>query len=125
MNREIDALIKKAEKFIKTASLLIKNGDYDSSVSRSYYAMFYLAEAMLLKKGLSFSKHSAVIAAFGKHFAKTNLIDKKFHKYLIDAFAKRQIGDYEYIELITEDEAKKLHKKAEEFFKGSLNFLKE
>jgi uncharacterized protein (UPF0332 family) len=33
--------------------------------------MFYVAQAFLAGEGLSFSKHSAVIAAFGQHFAKT------------------------------------------------------
>ena len=36
--------------------------------------MFSYAEALLLTKGLSFSKHSAVIENFGKHFIKTGLL---------------------------------------------------
>jgi uncharacterized protein (UPF0332 family) len=32
--------------------------------------MFYIAEAILLDDELNYSKHSAVIAAFGKHFVK-------------------------------------------------------
>jgi uncharacterized protein (UPF0332 family) len=39
--------------------------------------MFYIAEAFLEGKGLSFSKHSAVIAAFGREFAKTQLVPTK------------------------------------------------
>jgi uncharacterized protein (UPF0332 family) len=36
--------------------------------------MFYTAEAALPGKGLSFSKHSAVIAAFGLHFVKPGMV---------------------------------------------------
>jgi len=36
-------------------------------------------ETLLLSKGLTFSSHSAVIAAYGKGFAKTGLLDPKFH----------------------------------------------
>lgn len=35
---EIKALLSKAEKYLQSADLLLKAGDYDSSVSRSYYA---------------------------------------------------------------------------------------
>ena len=42
--KEINDFIKKAEKFLKTAKLVLDNGDYDSCVSRCYYAMFFMAQ---------------------------------------------------------------------------------
>ncbi len=36
--------------------------------------MLYAAQALLLGEGLSFSKHSAVIAAIGKRFVKTGVL---------------------------------------------------
>ncbi len=68
---EIKGLAGKAERRFASAKDEIGKGNYDFAVSHFYYAMFYLAEALLLTKGLRFSKHSAVIAAFGEHFAKT------------------------------------------------------
>ncbi len=65
MNEEIDALLKMADKSIRGARLLFEDGLYGFAVSRSYYAMFYLATAVLLTKDLNFSKHKAVVAAFG------------------------------------------------------------
>ncbi len=56
--------------------------------------MFYIAQAFLEGEGLSFSKHSAVIAAFGQHFVKTGKVPTEFHRYLIEAQALRQSGDY-------------------------------
>ena len=47
--------------------------------------MFYLAQVLLLSRGLSFSSHAAVIAAFSKEFAKTGVLDVRFHRCLIDA----------------------------------------
>ena len=47
----------------------------------------------LLTKDLNFSKHKAVVAVFGQQFIKTNIFDHKFHKYLVEAFEQRQIGD--------------------------------
>jgi len=63
---EQEQLVARARRSIRSAKLVLADGDCNTAVSRAYYAMFYLAEAFLLEKGLGFSKHSAVIAAFGK-----------------------------------------------------------
>ena len=66
----------------------------DSAAGRVYYAMFYIAEALLYDQDLEFSKHSAVHAAYGKHFAKTGVLEPKFHRWLLDAFNTRIQTDY-------------------------------
>jgi uncharacterized protein (UPF0332 family) len=91
MNEEIEALLKKADESIKAAKLLSDNGLFGFAVSRAHYAMFYIVSAVLLTKGLSFSKHTALVAAFGQHFVKTNIFEHKFHRYLVEAFEQRQI----------------------------------
>lgn len=60
------ALIHKAHRSLAAADRLAKDDDLDFAVSRAYYAMFYAAQAVLLSRGLRFSKHAAVIAAFGQ-----------------------------------------------------------
>jgi uncharacterized protein (UPF0332 family) len=47
-----------------------------------------------LSKGLAFSKHAGVIAAIGRHFAKTGRLPPEYHRYLIEAQSARQTGDY-------------------------------
>jgi len=56
--------------------------------------MFYVAEALIASKGLSFSSHGAVLSAFGKKFAKTGELSPDFHRRLIDAQELRNTGDY-------------------------------
>jgi uncharacterized protein (UPF0332 family) len=87
------ALIKKARDSVQAAKVLANDGFYDFAASRAYYSMFYVAEAFLLAKGLSFSSHYAVIAAFGQHFAKTEVVPAESHRYLIDGQDKREVGD--------------------------------
>ncbi len=87
---EIRALLRKAERSLKASRVLIGSEDYDFSISRIYYVMFYCAEALLLTKDLKFSKHSAVIAAFGRDFVKTGLLSKELHSYLIKGFRERR-----------------------------------
>ena len=68
-------------------------------------SMFYVAEAFLLSEGLSFNKHSAVIAKFGEYFARTNRISNFYHRYLIQAQQSRILADYDASINATEEEA--------------------
>lgn len=94
MIEETVKLLDKALRFIHSAILLKASEDYESSVSRLYYAMFYCAEALLLSKGMTFSSHKAVIAQFGLHFIKTGELPADMHANLRSAFDIRQQGDY-------------------------------
>ena len=69
MTADQAALLRKAHSSLHAAKLLAGEKFFDFSVSRAYYTMFYVAEALLLGQGRSFSKHSAVLAAFGEHLA--------------------------------------------------------
>ena len=95
MKPEQAALLRKARKSLRGAQVLAyQECLYDFAVSRAYYVMFYVAEALLLGEGLAFSKHSAVIAAFGERFAKTGRVPSEFHRYLLDGADRRNTGDY-------------------------------
>ena len=114
-DNEILELLTKANESLKAAKMLFDGGFYDFSASRSYYAMFYATEAILLSKNLSFSKHSAVIAAFGKEFIKTQIFPQKMRNYLVSAFDLRQLGDYGSPSSVSKDKAQILIEQAEEF----------
>ena len=58
MNTEIEALLEKAKRSQKAAAKLLRDGDIDFAASRAYYSLFYIASALLLSRGLSFSSHS-------------------------------------------------------------------
>ncbi len=85
--------------------------------------MFYMAEAILLGKGLSFSSHSAVHAAFGTHFAKTGLVTPELHRFLLDAFDIRGKSDYEIAGTVSESEAAEQIAHAEQFVDAVQHFL--
>ena len=106
--KEIESLIQRANRYLKSAGVLIAEKDYESAVSRAYYAMFYAAQAILLAKGLSFSSHKGVISGFGEHFVKTGAFPREMGRELNRAFAKRQIGDYGHTFLITREEAEQI-----------------
>ena len=115
MKSEVEALVLKARESLQAAALLRSEGYQDFAVSRLYYAMFYATEALLLDRGLSFSSHSAVIAAFGREFAKAGILDPRFHRYLIDAQDLRNLADYGIGVSVSEAESKELLSWAQEF----------
>lgn len=83
--------------------------------------MFYVAEALLEKEELSFSKHSAVISALGERFARINRIPQDYHRYLIDAQAQRNRGDYNIDPDLSDADAELLIFRAETFLSFVIN----
>lgn len=125
MKQRTAKLLDKAARSIRAARLLVDGKEVDFAAGRGYYAMFYVAEALLYERGLAFSKHSGVHAAYGKEFAKTGLFDPKFHQWLLKAFNDRLQADYEVdTEMSSEDVAITL-KRAEEFLDTARSFLED
>jgi uncharacterized protein (UPF0332 family) len=125
MNDYTRKLFDKAKDTIEGAELLLEHGKIDMAAGRAYYALFYTAEALLNEKGLQFSTHGDVIGAYGKEFSKTKLLDQKFHRWLIEGFDTRLIGDYHVDTKIEMDAVANMINQAREFFEASQKYLKE
>lgn len=121
---EQEALFARARESLKAARILIKEDLPNIAASRAYYALFYVAEALLLSRCLAFSSHSAVIAAFGKEFARPSALDQKFHRYLIASQNLRQTGDYGVEENVSLSEASQIVDWGEEFLAVAETYLK-
>lgn len=115
MTPEQAGLIRKAQDSLKAAELLTAQGHHHFAASRAYYTMFYVAEALLLGENLVYSKHSAVISAFGQRFAKTSRVPQEFHRYLIDAEDSRNIADYDIHPGLTKEQVAEHISHAEQF----------
>ncbi len=116
-------LLAKAGRAIHAAEALVAKDEPEFAIGRAYYAMFYTAEALLYERDLHSKKHSGVIAMFGKHFAKTAVVDPKFHRWLLDAFAKRSQGDYGFEANITPEDAQETIAQAREFLAAARDLL--
>jgi len=124
MTPEIQHLLKLADESHEVGKTLIDVGHPRFSAAQTYYTIFYLAQAMLLTKELTFSSHSAVVAAYGKEFAKTGLLDPKFHRYIIDAQKLRQTGHYgDEGEEVTEEQAVEAYQWTGEFMEAVKEYL--
>ncbi len=123
MTPEIKELLERAQLSQKAAANLLRDDFASFAASRAYYSMFYIAQALLLSKGLSFSSHSAVIAAYGKEFAKTKLLNPEFHRLLMEAQDTRNIGDYGMIGEVEEREAQEVINWSKKFLKAAEKYL--
>ena len=114
----------KARRSVDAANLLRERGDHDFAASRAYYAMFYVAEALLLPLKQSYSSHGATIGAYGREYAKTGRLDPKFHQWLITAQNWRHTGDYHADEEIHPERSEELCHWAQEFIEAAEIFLR-
>jgi uncharacterized protein (UPF0332 family) len=123
MKEFTEKLLAKAVDSLEAAHILLINGKAEIAIGRAYYAMFYVAEALLNEKELHFSKHGNVHAAYGEHFAKTKILDPKYHRWLINSFDARQVGDYAVDTFIEPADAQIVIEQAQEFLNVARQYL--
>lgn len=121
--KDIEILSAKAQTFLRTAERVLSDGDYDSCASRSYYAMFLMAEAALLTKGLRSSSHKGVIRLFGEHFVKSGVLEGYMGRTLNYAYDTRIVGDYGVTRSVAQDEAEELLEATREFVQKVRDYL--
>ncbi len=116
-------LLDKAQSAIEVAEAVLDMDEADFAAGRAYYAMFYVAEALLAEKDMEFGQHGQVIGAYGLHFAKTKDLDPKFHRWLVDAFDIRVSGDYDVDTGISIAIVANLINQAREFLQAARSYL--
>ena len=84
----------RAHATLEDARILAKTGLWNACVNRLYYACFYAVSALLVRDGLSSSKHAGVRSLFNKQYVKTGKIPKDLAIIYNDLFERRQEGDY-------------------------------
>ena len=117
--------LEMAKERLHSSKILLEAWEsYKDSIGRSYYAMFTAVRALLAVEGQDFSKHAGVIAYFQKEYVKTGKFDKKYSKYISQAFQIRNNTDYADFFLVSLQDAKEQYDRAEEFVKVIEEFLK-
>lgn len=108
-------LIENAHEKLEAAKNLFENGFYNDSVSRSYYAMFFAAKALLFEKNIHPKTHRGLISQFGLEFVKKNEFKKELFDLLARAQEDREEADYGLFSNIDQNEAKIIIEGAESF----------
>lgn len=123
MTEDQRLLLEEASEPIRAAEFLLDNHFPGFAASRVYYAMFHAAQALLDSRGLSFSSHSATIAAFGREFAKPGYVRAELHRWLIEAQDVRLTSDYDPSARVSPESARDLIQHAKDFVKAARDLL--
>lgn len=123
MREETWKLLEKAERALRAAEVLVRTGDAEFAAGRAYYAMLHTAQALLRQKDLRYRKHASVHSAYGEHFAKSGILDPKFHRWMLAAFSTRIKGDYDIDSEIDMDTATRTVEQARQFLDAAKAYL--
>lgn len=107
--------IQRARRYLDTAALVLEDGDFETVVSRAYYAMFYVARALLKQEGIAPKTHSGIRNQFGLHFVKTGTLPERFAGMLNDAEELRTLAEYAEERVIPRADAETTLREAEAF----------
>ena len=86
--------LNKAEEVYAAAVLLYNAGQWNSAVNRLYYACFYAASALLLKRGIGAKTHAGVISKFSESVVRTHEMSADGYKVYSKLLNWRTKGDY-------------------------------
>jgi uncharacterized protein (UPF0332 family) len=111
----IRQLLTLAQDELDTANLLWQNDRCRACISRSYYAMYHAAQAILATQNLTTKTHRGVIQLFGQYFIKTDKLPIELARAISDAYDLRQLSDYEETILLTNEQAKTILSSAQLF----------
>ncbi len=125
MKETTEKFLLKARRAMTVAAKLLESGDVDFAAGRAYYAMFYIAGAVLHENDLRFRKHGGLHSIFGQHFARTGTLDAKYHRWLLAAYNKRVAGDYGIEAEISQEEVEDMLSQAHEFLNAVRQYLEE
>ena len=110
----IEHYVEKAQKTVEDIRFFIENEKLGVAVNRVYYGIYYILSALAVKYQFSTSKHTQLLGWFNKNFVKENKIERKYAKYIQEAFEKRMKGDYEVFVKFTKADVNDLFEKMKE-----------
>jgi len=108
--------VSRAKEAIEEVEVLKKAKKYNAAVTRIYYGVFYIIDALSLTDKFSTSKHSQLIGYFNKNYIKQKVIDPNIGKFLNRAYDLRTKSDYGELVNFTKEEV-------EEYFKEMKLFI--
>ena len=98
-------------------------GYWTLAASRLYYAVYCMASALLVDKGLVARSHSGIIHIIGAEFVNNNLLSKEDGRLLSRLFSMRQSGDYDDLFDWTEEEVRPFFEKTKDFLVRMENLI--
>lgn len=122
---KIDRLLKKSQKYLQSAAVLLELEDYDSCVSRAYFAMFYSAQALMLRKRNTLPRTQSLRTVFIESYVTTGRLPDRAGIAFSDAASLQEMADYGFDFVITQEAAEHILQEAEAFVNSLANLAHE
>jgi uncharacterized protein (UPF0332 family) len=90
----VEYRMNRARATLVDARVLAEASRWNACMNRLYYSCFYAVSALLIRDGLSSSKHSGVRGLFNRHYVRTGQVSKDLARLFNDLFERRQEADY-------------------------------
>lgn len=97
-DEEVDLIrhrLARARQSLEEARLMAETGHWNGCINRLYYACFYAASALLIHRGISVTKHTAVRASLNRDFVKPGVLPIEMGAFYNNLFETRHESDYE------------------------------
>jgi len=79
---------------LRVARKLLREREYRSVITHSYYATFHAARAVLWSRGHAPKTHKGLLQLFGLHVVKTGEVDEHLKEILHTEHDERNLADY-------------------------------
>ncbi len=122
---EVKLRMERSRGAFRSAETLLNEKEYGDSISRSYYAMFHTAKALVLCEGKDAKTHKGLLSLFGQEFVKTGEVEKYVGNLIKELQEARVRSDYEYEFIPLEQDAQKALNDAKEFTQVLENYIAE
>ena len=123
VNPQIIYWIARSEETFQEAKILAEAAYWNACVNRLYYSCFYAITALLVRDGLSTSKHSGVRGFFNRNYVKTGMVPKDLARVYNLLFDLRQEADYVEFVRFDENQVRPWIPRTEEFIQHLISVL--
>ena len=107
--------LRRADESLTAARICLGYGINPDSISRSYYAVFHAATAVLVSKGIRAKSHSALRQLFGLHIVQSGLAERRWGSMIGYLHTRRNSADYDVAKQFNASEAREAYNDAEAF----------
>ena len=99
----VEYRIERAYKTLEEAEEVAKQGWYNLSANRLYYALWYVGSSLLISIEHPVKTHSGMIAQINLHYVKEGILSIDDGALLSQLFSLRQSSDYEDFKQVSKE----------------------
>jgi uncharacterized protein (UPF0332 family) len=123
MEEDVNIKFNLALEALDDAKFNFENERFKVTINRCYYAVFYIAHALLIKKGFFPKSHKGTIIKFGEEYVLNGDFDEKIAKIFSQLEERREKSDYNSFFNYDEELVVSSIEKAESFIEEAKKFL--